>query len=62
MRQTISQMVRSGIRNGPETQINVIGSVVQDRKGEHVKDPKEIYRHKDLKFGARIDGEVCGLN
>ncbi|MGO4892109.1 excinuclease ABC subunit UvrA [Flavobacterium sp. W21_SRS_FM6] len=58
--QTISQMVDRVLDMEPETKLMLLGPVVQDRKGEHVKTLENLSAQGFIR--ARIDGEVCDLS
>jgi excinuclease ABC subunit A len=58
--QTISQMVDRVLEMEPDTKLMLLGPVVQDRKGEHVKTLENLSAQGFIR--ARIDGEVCDLS
>lgn len=58
--QTISQMVDRVCDMPADTKLMLLGPVVQDRKGEHVKTLENLSAQGFIR--ARIDGEVCDLS
>lgn len=58
--QTISQMVDRVLEMEADTKLMLLGPVVQDRKGEHVKTLENLSAQGFIR--ARIDGEVCDLS
>lgn len=58
--QTISQMVDRVCEMEEGTKLMLLGPVVQDRKGEHIKTLENLAAQGFIR--ARIDGEVCDLS
>lgn len=58
--QTISQMVDRVLDMPADTKLMLLGPVVQDRKGEHVKTLENLAAQGFIR--ARIDGNVCDLS
>lgn len=58
--QTISQMVDRVLEMEEGTKLMLLGPVVQDRKGEHIKTLENLAAQGFIR--ARIDGEVCDLS
>ncbi|NCP65831.1 MAG: excinuclease ABC subunit UvrA [Paraglaciecola sp.] len=58
--QTISQMVDRVLEMPEDTKLMLLGPVVQDRKGEHLKTLENLAAQGFIR--ARIDGEVCDLS
>ncbi|MFT2092288.1 excinuclease ABC subunit UvrA [Paraglaciecola sp. 2405UD69-4] len=58
--QTISQMVDRVLEMPADTKLMLLGPVVQDRKGEHVKTLENLAAQGFIR--ARIDGNVCDLS
>ncbi|MEP1869539.1 MAG: excinuclease ABC subunit UvrA [Paraglaciecola sp.] len=58
--QTVSQMVDRVLDMPADTKLMLLGPVVQDRKGEHVKTLENLAAQGFIR--ARIDGNVCDLS
>ena len=58
--QTVSQMVDRVLEMEEGTKLMLLGPVVQDRKGEHIKTLENLAAQGFIR--ARIDGEVCDLS
>lgn len=58
--QTISQMVDRVLEMEEGTKLMLLGPVVQERKGEHIKTLENLSAQGFIR--ARIDGEVCDLS
>ena len=58
--QTISQMVDRVLAMPADSKLMLLGPVVQDRKGEHVKTLENLSAQGFIR--ARIDGNVCDLS
>ncbi len=58
--QTISQMVDRVLEMPADTKLMLLGPVVQDRKGEHLKTLENLAAQGFIR--ARIDGNVCDLS
>lgn len=58
--QTVSQMVDRVLEMDEGTKLMLLGPVVQERKGEHIKTLESLAAQGFIR--ARIDGEVCDLS